>query len=404
LNGAIRTATGLATISLLACGGAALAAEGMDASWSNTLQLGTQDGATKIKFGGRLQNDWVFQAEDDDLAAAGIQGEDGTEFRRLRLYSQGVVNRVAVYKIQFDFAGGSANLKDAYIGLQKIPGLGTVTVGHQYEPLGLEEQTSSKYLTFLERSLTSTFTPERQTGILATNHSEALTWAAGVFREGNAFGKSPGDGEYAGTARLVFRPVTSESGDRLVHLGVAGSFRTPPGHEVEYDSRPENHLAPEYIGTGGTALDGVTTDDVTLFGGEAALVQGPVSLQGEYIAARLSTMDNADPAFAALYVTGSFFLTGEHRTYKASSATFDRIKPASTFDGEGGTGAWELAARFSRADLNDGGVTGGELNDVTVALNWYPNPNFRWMANYVRADLDEVGASNAFLMRFQADF
>jgi phosphate-selective porin OprO/OprP len=389
----------VAAVSLVAAGGTAFAAEDMTASWGNTLQLSTKDGSTKIRFGGRLQNDWVFQMEDDDLAAAGIAGEDGTEFRRLRLYSQGVVNKVAVYKIEFDFAGGSASLKDAYVGMQKIPGLGTLTVGHQYEPFGLEEQTSSKYLTFLERSLTSTFTPARQTGFLATNHSDAVTWAAGVFREGDAFGKSQGDGEYAGTARLVVRPVHSKEGDRLVHLGVARSFRTPPGHEVGYSSRPENHLAPAYVGTGDLA-----TDHVTLFGGEAALVQGSFSLQGEYIAAVLATLDNEDPMFSALYVTGSFFLTGEHRTYKASSATFDRIQPARHFDGEGGKGAWEVAARFSRADLNDAATAGGELNDISAALNWYPNPNFRWMANYVRADLDEVGASNAFLMRFQADF
>lgn len=371
----------------------------MDASWSHGVRLATKDGATKISIGGRIQNDWVFQKGEDELLEVTGSLEDGTEFRRLRLYTSGVVDRVAVFKVQFDFAGGSASLKDAYVGIQKIPGLGQITVGHQYEPFGLEEQTSSKYITFLERSLTSTFTPERQTGILATNHSDAVTWAAGFFREGNSAGKSQGSGEYAGTARLVLRPVQSEDGESLVHLGVAGSYRTPPGHVAAYESRPENHLAPDYIGTPDLA-----TDHVTLFGGEAAIVQGPVSVQGEYVASKLSTMDNEDPMFAALYVTGSYFLTGEHRTYKSSTATFDRIKPNSNFDGEGGTGAWELAARFSRADLNDESTTGGELSDVTAALNWYVNPNFRWMANYVRADLKDVGASNAFLMRFQADF
>jgi phosphate-selective porin OprO/OprP len=398
LNATIRRAaagTGVAA-AVLAAAGTGLAAEDLDASWSNTTQLATENGATKLKFGGQIQSDWVFQREEAEL---GIQGEDGTELRRLRLYFSGVIDRVAVFKVQYDFAGGEAALKDAYVGLQGIPALGTVTVGHQYEPMGLETVTSSKYITFVERSLTSAFTPERQVGILATSHTDAVTWGAGVFRESDDFGESQGDGEYAGTARLVVRPVRSEDGRRLLHLGAAGSYRTPPGQEVGYSSRPENHLAPSYVGTGDLAAE-----SVALFGGEAALVQGPFSLQGEWVAAQLSTPDGADPMFSSLYACGSFFLTGEHRAYKAATATFDRIQPADVFDGEGGRGAWEVAARFSRADLDDGAVAGGELSDVTAALNWYPNANFRWMVNWVRADLDGAGASNALLMRFQADY
>jgi len=392
--------TGPLLASLVLIAGPA-SAGGVDfgASWDHGVRLATEDGSTKIKLGGRVQNDWVFHGGEDELISAVGDLEDGTEFRRLRFYMSGTVQRVAIFKLQLDFAGGEAAVKDAWVGLQKIPGIGTVRVGQQYEPFGLETQTSSKYITFLERSLTGAFAPDRRTGILATNEHDAVTWAVGIFRPTDEFGYDQGDGEYAGTARIVVRPLDEDQGHRLVHLGVAGSLRNPPDDAVKFDQRPENHLSPKYVSTGTLAAD-----RVALLGFEGAVVQGPFSLQSEYMQARVSTLDNTDPTFQAFYVTGSFFLTGESRGYKSSEAVFDRVKPHSVFDGEGGKGAWELAARFSRADLNDEMVAGGQLDDITVGLNWYPNPNFRWMANYVHADLEDVGTSHALLTRVQADF
>ncbi len=63
---------------------------------------------------------------------------------------------------QYDFAGGDADFKDVYVGLKKLPGVGTLKVGHFKEAFGLEELTSSKYITFIERSLpTEAFAPSR---------------------------------------------------------------------------------------------------------------------------------------------------------------------------------------------------------------------------------------------------
>ena len=104
------------------------------------------------------------------------------------------------------------------------------------------------------------------------------------------------------------------------------------------------------------------------------------------------------------YIQGSYFLTGEKRNYKTSSGAFDRVKPKENFRFGGGPGAWEAAVRYSSIDLDDSGVSGGELKDITVGLNWYLNPNTRIMWDYIRADLDDVGDANLFLMRFQVDF
>ena len=170
---------------------------------------------------------------------------------------------------------------------------------------------------------------------------------------------------------------------------------------VGFAQRPEAHLAPDFIDTGD-----ILADSVDLLTPEVALVLGPLSLQAEYYRA---FVDASAPGvgsrdFAGFYLLASYFLTGESRRYDTSRAAFGRVAPRSNFDMQGGRGAWELALRYSRMDLDDGSVSGGQLDDVTFGLNWYLNPNVRTMFNYVRSDLDGVGQTNIFETRFQVAF
>ena len=94
----------------------------------------------------------------------------------------------------------------------------------------------------------------------------------------------------------------------------------------------------------------------------------------------------ADPTFAAVYVFGSYALTGESRRYAEGTGTIGRIQPKRELgNGSGGLGAFEIAFRFSHIDLNDEQVTGGELTDLSFAFNWYPTHPTRVMFNIVRA-------------------
>ena len=109
----------------------------------------------------------------------------------------------------------------------------------------------------------------------------------------------------------------------------------------------------------------------------------------------------------------SYFLTGEHRAYKKSRGVFSRVTPNNSFNpSKGKWGAFEVAARYSYLDLNDGAVNGGEQQDVTVGLNWHLYSNVKLMANYVHADVKDAGSTNAnapgnldiFQMRSQIEF
>ncbi|MFQ5590908.1 MAG: OprO/OprP family phosphate-selective porin, partial [Phycisphaerae bacterium] len=372
--------------------------------WRDGLRFDSNDGVIKLSIGGRIQNDYAYFAEDGDIERrAGEDFDDGTEFRRARLYFSGTIYDNIEFKTQYDFAGGDADFKDVYIGLKNLPYVGNVRVGQFKEPFSLEELTSSNYITFMERSLVNTFAPARNVGVMFfdTLLHKRMTWAGGVFRQTDDFGDGSGGRAYDVTARLTGLPWYQDEGKKLLHLGVAYAHRNYENDTVRFRARPEAHLAPRVVDTGTFAAE-----YGDFIGAEAALVYGPFSLQGEYVYSFIEGRSPwiGDPTFSAASIQASYFLTGEHRPYKTSRGVFDRVRPIRNFGKDGGPGAWELAARVSHLNLSDAGVHGGRLIDLTLGLNWYLNPNVRTMWNYVLAGPSNGGDVSAFMWRFQVAF
>jgi phosphate-selective porin OprO/OprP len=80
------------------------------------------------------------------------------------------------------------------------------------------------------------------------------------------------------------------------------------------------------------------------------------------------------------------------------------VIPTKNFGKYGGFGALELSVRYSQIDLNAHELEGGKLNDLTIGANWFLNPVTRISANYIRADVVDLGLANIFEMRFQLVF
>lgn len=376
--------------------------------WSSGLRMKSKDGNFSLKVGGRIMNDWAIYSTDSDTPDTFRKIGDGTEFRRARLYMEGEVYTNIKYKAQYDFGGQDADFKDVYIELKKIPTLGNLRIGHFKEPMSIEELTSSKYITFMERSLPNVFAQGRNTGFQIANSfaDKRATAAVGVFRDvgdsGNGFSKSS---DYNVTARITALPWYEDKGKRLLHVGFGYTheFRHDEDSMIRFRARPEAHLGPRFVDT-----KAFKAKSVNYFNPEFAAVYGPFSLQGEYIFTEVNSKEYDDPSFDGSYIYGSVFLTpGDYRRYKTSSGAFDRVKPANDLSWSGGgIGAIEAAVRYSQLDLTDGMIRGGTLSNITAGLNWYLNPNVRFMLNYVYADQQHPYDFEADIiqMRAQIDF
>jgi phosphate-selective porin OprO/OprP len=372
-------------------------------SWNNGLRFETADGAFKFKFGGRIQWDNTWFSANDDFTASGLVTDDGTEFRRSRIYISGDIYDDSFFKAQYDFAGLDADFKDVFMGRKDVIGTADAKLGHFKEPFSIGQLTSSRFTTFLERALPDIFAPERNSGISVydTALDDNLTWAAGIFRNTDDGGSAQADGGYAVTARVTGTPIYEDDGDRVLHLGAAYSMRDAEG--LRFSQRPEAHLTNRWVDTGTLAAD-----DVSLANVELAGVMGPCHATAEFMQASVNgTSGAADPDYSGYYVEAGYFITGETRTYNRSSAAFDRVKPKRRWDKNGGKGAWEIAARYSSLDLTDSGISGGEIDDITLGVNWYLNNNMRMMFNYVNSSVENGSfdeSADIFLLRFQVDW
>lgn len=368
--------------------------------WKDGVRFETDDGDFKFKIGGRLQSDLVFWTDpEDDVEDAVGRLRDGVEFRRARIHVAGELYEHFEFKAQYDFTDGDADFKDVYIGALGVPVLGSIRFGNQYEPFGLEEQTSDLYITFMERSVLTAFTPERNVGLRVMNTAldDRMTWSAGVFRTTDDFGDDVGDGEYSVTARLTGLPWWEDE-RHFLHLGAAASRRETDGNVLRIRERPEVHIGPRFVDTGT-----FRADDLWLLGAEAAVVVDSFSFQGEYIVVPVDRDAGFDDVtFDGWYVQASWFPTGEYRPYAKKEGLFGRVRPEENF--WEGPGAWELALRYSSLDLTDDVIAGGELGTWTAGVNWYFNPNTRMQFNYVAPHLEDVGTAGALTVRFQIDF
>jgi phosphate-selective porin OprO/OprP len=342
------------------------------------ISLKSRDNKFSTKLGGRVQADAAGYSDD-----AG-QG-NGTEIRRARLYLQGTMYHDWGYKLQYDFVStGNKGIKDAFVTYKGLDDI-TLKLGNFKDPFSLQEQTSSKFVSFTERSLTTAFAAGRHIGFMANTANKDWTLAAGVF--GDSVSKKGGskDEDWGLGARATWSPINTKT--NVLHLGLAANYRdTQSVGSVQFKTQPETHVAGINIVDTGTISD---VDNVLKLGAEVAYVNGPFSSQAEYINTDVNRSSADDLEFDAWYVQAGYFFTGESRNYKKGK--FGGVTPKSIV-GEGGIGAWELALRYSSIDLSDSDIDGGEADAMTLGLNWFATPSLRFSANYVDV-LDVNGGS-----------
>jgi len=367
--------------------------------------IGSKSEGHRLEFHGKLQNDWAAFSTDVGVRAAVGEFDDGTELRRAQLALSGVLYGWLDFKASVDLTEENSGLRDMWVETADLGALGRIRVGHFKEPFGLERVTSSSDLPFLEPSVASAMTPGRNVGIMGSSPfaSQRGTWALGAFYETDASGEGQSSrfGEELGiTGRLTFLPWYGDDGRRLVHLGLAASARDSDNGEARFRSESEIHLASDLVDTGSFAAN-----DLGLLAMEGAISWGIASLQAEYLLSHVDVPLADDASFPAFYVQASCFLTGESRGYSRSRGHFSQPELLDRFDYRvGSLGAWEIAARYSRLDLDSAQIFGGDARNATMGLNWYVNELMKVQLNYVYSELETFGNVHGLAIRFQVEW
>lgn len=364
------------------------------------LKVTSADGKYSMEIFGRIQID-AMTGDDDDLNAGNNIGSS-IEFRRARMGIKGKLAGDWGYKLEvgYDVGADEIGVEEVYIAYKGFDAF-DITAGKFKAPFSLEEQTSSRFITFMERALPNVFAPGKNTGLGLSTGGDNYSLAAAYQFAGGMVDGSDGtaDEDNGFTARGTFAPVTTDT--ELVHLGLSGYYMSDQDGEQRYRQRPEIHVSDRLVDTGNIA--GV--DDYWAINPEVAVAFGPFSAQAEYTWTEVSST-GGDFDMQGAYVFLSYFLTGESRAafYEADAGKFDRPKVS---------GAWEVAGRVSYLDLDDSNFPSadrGEETNYTLALNHYFNPNVRAMMNYIYADVDHsaagVDSEDAQILgaRLQVDF
>ncbi len=354
--------------------------------------------------------------------------------RRVRLGAEGTLQGDFGYKFEMDFANSTVGFGDAILTYSPKGKPWSVTIGNHETMDGLEQITSSRFTSFIERNQgNDAFINTRRLGLSfgLVDSSNVWRFNAGAFTAHTIDASLDNDG-YILAARATYSPQAM--GGQL-HFGANYQYRhfqsnnganasvsanAPSTNQTaRYRARPFLQTTGErFVDTGNLAAEG---DQI--FGVEAAGVFGPLHVAGELMYTKVNAYGpgdfkpgldaftgtsivypNGDPSFISYYAEVGYFLTGETRGYK--NGLWDRTKVLNPFD-KGGWGALQVNARYDYLDLDSSklkngrlytiatGVTtpstnlsrGGKQTGYQLGLTWIPQDYVRFIVQYVRTEV-----------------
>jgi phosphate-selective porin OprO/OprP len=167
----------------------------MTVKWKEGLKFESNDKRFKAYVGGRVLLDTAFYADDDWVDAGGADQQDSVAFRDVRLQVGGDIYTYGEFRAEVGFVDqnkGTATdtevqIRNVYFGLKNLSdcwgcAFPDIRVGHFKEPFSLEEQTSTRFLTFMERALPNVLSPAFNTGLMVHDvlRGDQLTYGVGV--------------------------------------------------------------------------------------------------------------------------------------------------------------------------------------------------------------------------------
>lgn len=351
-------------------------------------------GDFELNIGGRLHVDGVVF----DDPATGQSNVTDVDARRARIEVSGKIAGLLRFSVGREFAGDSKGWRNVWASIEPMDNV-ELRGGNFIVPFNMEDMQSSNSIPFVERSLASTLTPGYGVGGAVTANGKNWSASVGYFTDplDNDNGRSPERGKGV-SGRATFAPVNS--GGNLLHFAIAGEKRNFSATEtLRFSGDAGSALAPTLMSTGALAdLDGLTAYNAEIGGSFGAF-----QILGLSTWTDINRNTLSDLSFSGQTLQAAWLLTGGRYRYAEKGGVI-----GGPDFGRKDSGI-EVAARYSRLDLDDAAVQRGKGRALSLGANWYINRNFRVMAGYTNSKVNfSSGAASlkndVGVARFQVNF
>jgi phosphate-selective porin OprO/OprP len=336
----------------------------------------------------------------------------GISLRRLRLSANAKLDSIWDSRFTVDFANGIFGVRDAFVQYNGLKNF-QFRLGNFNEDFSMEQTTSSRHLSFLERPMVvNCFAPGRYTGIWAQwqkydflRTSIGVTWQATndinlrnnveeLIKAGRPIGPNF-------TGKIVLMPWASDE-FRGLHIGYNTSYRSAK----KIDGSGRGYRSNLFSSRNATDVNRITflsTEEFhpvkhdLLNGFEFAGYKNGFRVAGEFII-NSTVMEQpqniavyfAPKLFFGYYFQASYLLFGGKQRYNSTESVFVRPTRGKSW------GDIEVMARFDYLNLNNRGIYGGSGYNIALGVVYHINNNVMMMLNYQISQNDEHANNTGF--------
>ncbi len=393
------------------------APEGAKVDFKRGFSVESADGANRLNLSGRIHADYRMFLNSSP-------NNDSFLLRRARLSMKGTLYKYYDFLVDADFGQGTTQLLEAILNIHYVP-YTQLMFGQFKAPFGMEQLTGTNNMDFVENSLADNFTPGYDQGLMVHGNilKDLLYYQASVTNGRKTNVNSDVDDQKDVSGRITLAPFSRMESPIIKGLHIGGAFTTG----VENTTKPSTDWWKNAFKTPAQTTFLQFDDTIVQNGGrnrwgaELAWLAGPLSLKSEYMTLQLNdlTKGTTTGSFSgnAGYVSLGWFITGENEPWRNGLPAAVTPKKPFVF-GKGGTGAFQVLARYDWLDMDKGLLDKGfvdstkytnKANGYAFGLTWYPNDMVRFMVNFYHTDFDEdinvsgkkMGSEDAVFTRFQ---
>lgn len=292
---------------------------------------------------------------------------------------------------------GALNVNKAQLNYSGFNEWSRVSVGHIGMPYGLES--ANKGSSFLERSLaTSMFAPSSGFGMGLDAWTDKVGLRVAVTQPSN-------NTDALNTSfRLSCAPYNTD--EIIFHMGLSGQFVRSAA--IQKDATFTSNLstnsefstrAQRVAGANAATTGDQTGSSYSVVSADAAVLRGPLFVQGEYHRSAHNGVTDAVNA-EGWNVQASYAITGESRDYNYQNGSFSNIST------ERDSGSWEVALRHSAVRCNSQTEEKNSASTLGGSVSWVANNNITVLANYIHTPVlnakDNLPNEGSLTLRVQA--